>query len=175
MKACSFDNNEEASHAQASGQLRFVLSPRKRAEELLRTIRNASASHLKRMYLTMEILRPCKNASQTTQVRLSQLHASLPKNGSCSLLSGEDTGRTSQKASLSATDCPLRHRINVPDLKNCMAQKSAAQRTAQLPNPSQVQYACPECFLAPHLSLQYFAPRRRGGAGRGSRWSKSGK
>lgn len=79
MKACSFDNNEEASHAQASGQLRFVLSPRKRAEELLRTIRNASASHLKRMYLTMEILRPCKNASQTTQVRCLSSMRHCPK------------------------------------------------------------------------------------------------
>jgi hypothetical protein len=41
-----------------------------------------------------------------------------------------------QDASPSATDYPSRHRITVQDLKNCMAQKSAAQLAAQLPNSS---------------------------------------
>jgi len=36
------------------------------------------------------------------------------------------------------TDCPSRNRINVPDLKICMAQKLAAQLAAQRPNTSLV-------------------------------------
>jgi hypothetical protein len=41
-----------------------------------------------------------------------------------------------------------------------MAQKLAAQLAAQLPNTSQVQYACPKGYLATTSKLQYFARKQ---------------
>lgn len=87
----------------------------------------------------------------------------------------QDPGRSGSKkrVRLSTTHCSSRHRTNVPDLKNCMAQKSAAQQAAQLPNPSQVHMRVQKFPWPPPLSLQYCAPRTRGrSARRRSRWKK---
>jgi hypothetical protein len=46
--------------------------------------------------------------------------------------------RSGGKKQVLTTDCPSRNRINVPDLKICMAQKLAAQLAAQRPNTSLV-------------------------------------
>jgi len=128
--ACSSDNSEESPGQASSHQMRSVAQPTSRAwQNRLRTkIRNASASPLQLMYLAKVILRPCKNASQTTQVRLSHLYMrQKPKNASiilcCRGRRREDkpaprtlVGRAAKGEPL-RNRLPSRHRINVPDLK----------------------------------------------------------